>query len=70
MKEPNKVKIYDYFVPDRENMPEGFAAVDWTEVEFGTEVNLTAKRDLLELMYAALHGHSETIREMMKDGEL
>ena len=63
MEELNKVRIFDYYVPDK-NTPQGSVEVEWTQMEFETDVNLTDKRDLLALMEAALHGHSETIREL------
>jgi len=69
MEELNKLRIYDdYYVPDRKDASR--ARVKWAQIEFETDVNLTDKRDLMGLMDAALHGHSEMIREMVEDGEL
>lgn len=69
MEELNGVKIFDYYVPDK-NAPQGSVEVEWAQIEFETDVNLTDKKELIRLMYAALHGHSETIREMVENGEL
>lgn len=63
MEELKRVRIFDFYVPDK-NAPQGSVEVEWTQMEFETDVNLTDKRDLLALMEAALHGHSETIREL------
>ena len=69
MEELNGVKIFDYYVPDK-NAPQGPVEVEWAQIEFETDVNLTDKKELIRLMYAALHGHSEIIREMVEDGKL
>ena len=63
MEELNRVKIFDYYVPDK-NAPQGSVEVEWAMMEFETDVDLTDKGELLALMEAALHGHSEIIREM------